>query len=75
MRVCQGCRGMLKHSDGSVPASPFDLCAARAERCSFWDTNGISITPRKEQPMVWTPHIAKTLPTNNSSVIEIARLW
>ena len=50
MRVCQGCRGMLKRSDGSVPASPFDLCAARAERRSFRDSNGILITPQKEQP-------------------------
>ena len=50
MRVCQGCKGMLKRSDGSVPASPFDLCVARAERRSFRDSNGILITPQKEQP-------------------------
>jgi len=25
MRVCQGCRGNLKHQDGSIPASPFDV--------------------------------------------------
>ena len=50
MRVCQGCKGMLKRSDGSVPASPFDLCVARAERRSFRDSNGILITQQKEQP-------------------------
>ena len=50
MRVCQGCRGNLKRLDGSVPAPPFDLCAARAERRSFRDSNGILITPQKEQP-------------------------
>ena len=41
---------MLKRSDGSVPAPPFDLCAARAKRLSFRDSNGILITPQKEQP-------------------------
>ena len=50
MRVCQGCRGNLKRQDGSIPASPFDVCAARAERRSFRDSNGILITPQKEQP-------------------------
>ena len=49
MRVCQGCRGMLKRSDGSVPALPFDLCAARAERRSSRDASGTLITPQKEQ--------------------------
>ena len=47
MRVCQGCRGNLKRQDGSIPASPFDVCAARAERRSFRDSNGILITPQK----------------------------
>ena len=50
MRVCQGCRGNLKRLDGGIPAPPFDLCAARAERDSFRDSNGILITPQKEQP-------------------------
>ena len=50
MRVCQGCRGNLKRLGGSAPASPFDLCATRAEHGSFWDSNGILITSQKEQP-------------------------
>ena len=49
MRVCQGCRGTLKRLDGSIPASLFDLCVARVERRSFRDSNGILITPQKEQ--------------------------
>ena len=33
-----------------VPAPPFDLCTARAERRSFRDSSGNLVTPRKEQP-------------------------
>lgn len=49
IRVCQGCRGSLKCLDGSVPAPPFDMCSARAERRSFRDANGVLRTPSKEQ--------------------------
>ena len=50
IRICQRCRSVLKCADGSVPAPPFDLCAARAELRSFQDATGILITPGKEQP-------------------------
>ena len=50
IRICQGCRSILRCADGSVPAPPFDLCAARAERRSFRDATGILRTPQKEQP-------------------------
>ena len=49
IRVCQGCRGNLRHSSGSIPAPPYDLCVARAERRSYRDANGVLRTPRKEQ--------------------------
>ena len=50
IRICQGCRSILRCADGSVPAPPFDLCVARAERHSFRDATGILRTPQKEQP-------------------------
>lgn len=50
IRMCQGCKSFLRRSDGSIPAPPFDLCAARAERRSFRDANGTLRTPLKEQP-------------------------
>ena len=34
IRVCQGCRSSLKGADGCIPAPPFDLCCAHAEKCS-----------------------------------------
>ena len=49
IRVCQGCRSTLRLSDGSIPAPPFNLVMARAER-SFRDKFGTLITPQKEQP-------------------------
>ena len=42
---------ILRCADGSVPAPPFDLCIAHAERCSFRDATGILRTPQKEQPV------------------------
>ena len=50
IRLCQGCRTLLRCADGSVLAPPFDLCVARAEYRSFWDATGILRTPQKEQP-------------------------
>ena len=50
IRVCQGCRSTLRLSDGSIPAPPFNLVMARAERRSFRDKFGTLITPQKEQP-------------------------
>lgn len=50
IRMCQGCRSTLRLCDGKVPAPPFDLVVARAERRSFRDKFGTLITPQKEQP-------------------------
>jgi len=50
IRVCQGCRSSLKCANGTIPAPPFYLCCARAEKRSFKDYNGITRTPSKEQP-------------------------
>lgn len=50
IRKCQGCKSFLGGSDGSVPAPPFDLCIARAERRSYRDATGVLRTPQKEQP-------------------------
>ena len=49
IRICQGCRNTLRLLDGSIPAPPFDLVIARAERRSFRDKSGTLITPRQEQ--------------------------
>ena len=35
IRVCQGCKTSLKCANGSLPAPPFDLCCARAEKRTF----------------------------------------
>ena len=50
IRICQRCRSILRCADGSVPAPPYDLCLASAERRSFQDATGILRTPQKEQP-------------------------
>ena len=46
--VCQGCRGSLRTLDGSVPAAPFNLTIARAERRSFINSTGNLVTPARE---------------------------
>ena len=46
IRMCQGCRCSL-HSDGAIPAQPYDLTVARAERRSYRDSSGNLITPSK----------------------------
>ena len=48
IRVCRGCRGSLRTTDGGVPPSPYNLITARAERCTFRNTSGELITPRRE---------------------------
>ena len=48
IRVCQGCRGSLRTVEGSVPAAPFDLAIARAERRSFRHSSGDLVTPTRE---------------------------
>ena len=54
IRVCQGCRGSLKTSDGAVPSPPFDLTVARAEQRPFRDSSGDLITPKR--PTVYHYH-------------------
>lgn len=49
IRMCQGCRSSVRSRDGSVPAPPFDLVIARAERRTFRDKSGVLITPYREQ--------------------------
>ena len=49
IRMCQGCRSTLRSSDGSIPAPPFNLVIARAERRSFRYKSGVLITPLQEQ--------------------------
>ena len=40
IRMCQGCHSSVRSRDGSIPAPPFDLVIARAERRTFRDKNG-----------------------------------
>ena len=54
IRVCQGCRGSLKTSDGAVPSPPFDLTIAHAEQRPFRDSSGNLITPKR--PTVYHYH-------------------
>ena len=49
IRICQGCRSTVRLSDGNIPAPPFNLVVARAERRSFRDKFGTLVTPQKEQ--------------------------
>ena len=49
IQMCQGCRATVRSSDGSIPAPPFNLVIARAERRSFRDKSGVIITPYQEQ--------------------------
>ncbi len=49
IRMCQGCHSTVRSSDGSIPAPPFDLVIARAERRTFRDKSGVFITPYQEQ--------------------------
>ena len=41
---------LLRLTDGSIPAPPFDLVMARAERCTFRDKSGVLVTPLQQQP-------------------------
>ena len=54
IRVCQGCRGSLKTTDGDVPSPPYDLAVARAEQRPFRDSSGNLITPKR--PTVYHYH-------------------
>ena len=49
IRICQGCRGSLRLSDGSVPSPPNNLVAARLEKRPYFDkVNGTWCCPQKE---------------------------
>ena len=48
IRVCRGCRGNLRTADGGIPPPPYDMIIARAERCTFRNSSGELITPRRE---------------------------
>ena len=41
---------ILRLTDGSIPAPPFDLVMARAERYTFRDKSGVLVTPLKQHP-------------------------
>ena len=49
IRVCQGCRGSLRLSDGSVPSPPNNIAAARLEKRPYYDKiSGTWCHPQKE---------------------------
>ena len=56
IRVCQGCRGSLRQSDGSIPSPPFDMVAARVERRQFRDASWTLRTPAR--PSIAHYHIS-----------------
>ena len=47
----------LRFTDGSIPAPPFDLVMARAERCTFRDKSSILVTPLQQQPSHYHIHL------------------
>ena len=47
IKVCQGCRGSIKSSNGHIPPPPFDYCIARKERQSYKDNTGKDCTPTR----------------------------
>ena len=53
----QGCRSPLRLTDGSIPAPPFDLVMARAERRKFRDKIGVLVTPLQQQPNHYHLHL------------------
>ena len=49
IKVCQGCRGALQSSLGTVTDAPFDFCVARKERRTYKDPQtGQLCTPARE---------------------------
>ena len=48
---------LLRLTDGSLPAPPFDLVMARAERCTFRDKSGVLVTPLQQQPSHYHIHL------------------
>ena len=49
IKVCQGCRGPLQSSSGTVTDAPIDFCVARKERWTYKDPQmGQLCTPTRE---------------------------
>ena len=48
---------LLRLTDGSIPAPPFDLVMARSERCTFRDKSGVLVTPLQQQPSHYHIHL------------------
>ena len=48
---------LLRLTDGSIPAPPFDLVMARAERCTFCNKSGVLVTPLQQQPSHYRIHL------------------
>ena len=48
---------LLHLTDGSIPAPPFDLVLARAERCTFRDKSGVLVTRLQQQPSHYHIHL------------------
>ena len=48
---------LLRLTDGSIPAPPFDLVMARAERCTFRVKSGVLVTPQQQQPSHYHIHL------------------
>lgn len=47
IRICQGCGGSLRLSNGSIPAPPFNIVVARMERRVYHDPSGAVKTPAR----------------------------
>lgn len=50
IRTCQGCKGSLRAGDSSIPASPNNLCIARAEKRPYRNNSGNLVTPTTYKP-------------------------
>ena len=48
---------LLRLTDGSIPAPPFDLVMARAEQGTFRDKSGILVIPLQQQPSHYYIHL------------------
>ena len=54
IKVCQGCRGPLQSSSGTVTDAPFDFCVARKERRTYKDPQtGQLCTPTRESDALY----------------------
>jgi len=48
IKVCQGCRGLLKSPTGELLNAPFNFCVSRKERRPYKDCAGELCTPSRE---------------------------